>query len=70
MKCYTRKIIQKWRYGASGRLKLQTISISDVTLNDIVWHRVCNSIQPVLACYTQQSLTIKKYELKTIGLFL
>jgi len=33
MKCYTQKIIQKWRYGASGRLKLQTISISDVTLN-------------------------------------
>ncbi len=41
-----------------------------VTLNDIVWHRVCNNAQHVLACYTQQSLTIEKYELKTNELFL
>ena len=49
--------------GASGRLKLQTISVSGVTPNAKVYHKICNNIQPVLACYTQQSLTIEKYEM-------
>ncbi len=41
-----------------------------VTLNAKVYHKICNNTQPVLACYTQQSLTVEKYELKTNWLFL
>ncbi len=69
MKCYTENY-SNMAIGASGRVKLQTISVSGVTPNVKVKHKICNNPQPVLACYTQQSVTVEKYELKTNGLFL